>query len=197
MNTDTFPRHVIGHLIAGSILAALAFLCGCAQLPGHVSTTQSHFDGATQVSAAPAWVDKSWQHFDGAGGLKLGVYRNSSMPAGDLVLVAVVKGAEQIAPGRALAFNVDGDIFTVEPLDDSTDVRFEPGVYNGVASMPGAHWSSKRYAITVDQLGALVAGGRVSCRLNLDRSYVDGIISSDAPTTCRPAFRRFLAKVGP
>jgi hypothetical protein len=171
------------------LLVPLCLVIGCAGTPGNTSKSVSTFDGSTQIKVEPAWVFNGWS----ATGFKLGLYRNSSMPEDKVIMVAVAKGAESIADGESLRFNFNGEIIGLTSIDTTTDVRFEPGVYTSLLSTPGTSWSSKRYETDIAFTKRLVNETNVTVRLELARDFMEGRISSDAPTTVRPAFRRFLA----
>lgn len=168
-------------------LLALHLLTGCVGTPGHVSKTKSTFDNSTEIRVEPAWV------IDGMnGGFKLGLHYNSAMPASNVVMTAVVKGAESIADGESLKFNINGVITSLTSIDQTTDIQYNPGLYNSVAAIPGSSWSSKRYRADIAFIRRLVESETVTARLELSRGYAEGKFSTDAPTTARPAFRRFL-----
>lgn len=171
-----------------SLLFFVAVLAGCAMNPGHVSTSKSTFDGATQWTATPAWVYNGWS----STGFKLGLHRNSKMPPNEVILRAVAKDAVNISAGDSLHFNFSGDVVSLQSIDATTAIEFDTPLYTSSYSSPGAAWASKRYTVDLAFLQRLVSASNVTVRLDLDRSYMEGTFSSDAPTTARPAFRRFL-----
>ncbi len=126
------------------------------------------------------------------GGFKLGLHYNSAMPASSAVMTAVVKGAESIANGESLKFNINGVITSLTSIDQTTDIRHDPGLYNSVTTIHGSSWSSKRYRVDIAFIKRLIESEAVTARLELSREYAEGKFSTDAPTTARPAFRRFI-----
>ena len=163
-------------------LLSLLLLTGCASMPGHVESSRSEFDGTSQVAVERAWVYTGWK----AVPFGLGVHHTTAMSSNDVVIVAW-SGSGNIAGGASLGFSFNGQITNLVSIDS----------YNEITSGPGPYvWSSKRYAVDVAFLTRLVTESNVTARLHLDRSYIEGRISSDAPTTIRPALRKFMARLG-
>jgi hypothetical protein len=162
-----------------SFLALLAVCAGCGTA-GQLAVTKSDLNQAEQISFEPAWVDHGL-----ASSFRIGAHRNSKMPPGDVVLTVLTRGGKLIADGPSLKFSINGTITILTSIDETT--RIESG-YSDV-------WGSKRYEVKVDFLHALVESSNVMCRLELDRSFVEGVVSTDNPTTLRPALRRFLKAI--
>lgn len=174
-------------LIFSSILLLLFGCAAMPGMPGHIIESKSNFDNTKQITMEPAWLYDSQ--------IKLGLTKTSNMPDSIIVLDAVVKGTYNFSQGKSLHFNIDGRIKSFESIDLLTDINTSSGLYNSVAYIPPANWSSKRYLITKKFLKQLIHGKKVWVKINLSKVFVEGEFSSDAPTTARPAFRSFLYKI--
>jgi hypothetical protein len=168
------PVQMILRLIA---LFLPLLLLGCAAVPGNIQTHKSLFDNADELSMTPAWV------LDGMKGFRIGLSHTSRMPANELTLTAMVNGAVNIADGDSIKFNIDGEVVAFKPFDALTTH----------ASGPGSLESSRRYVVTLDFLRRIISATNCTARLDLYQGYLEGRFSTDAPTTARPAFRRFLS----
>lgn len=164
------------------LLPLFALLTGCATLPGHVASTRSEFDGRQTLSMDRAWVYTGWK----ASPFMLGVHHTSNMSSNEAVLTAY-SGAGQIEGGASLGFSFSGQITNLATFDGYNDAEAGPGPYV---------WLSRRYTVSLDFLQRLLVETNVTVRLQLHRNYIEGRISSDAPTTFRPALRKFLARLG-
>ena len=161
-------------------------LNGCASMPGmpgNIIENVSSFDGSKELTMEPAWLYDS--------SIKLSLYQNTKMNDTDVVLTAIVKGAHSFSRGKSLHFNIDGEIVSYEPIDSTTDIETSSGFYGSGMYIPPSNWSSKRYAINVDFIERLVSAERVIIKIDLSKSYVEGVFSSSAPTTARSPFREF------
>ena len=118
------------------------------------------------------------------------------MAENEVVMIAVVKGAHNLAGGESLHFNLDGQFFSMASVDSLTDFETTPGHASSVAYIPPSNWSSKRYLVDMDFIEQLVNAERAIVKIDLTKEYVEGVFSTDAPSTARPAFRKFLDKVG-
>jgi hypothetical protein len=174
------------------LLAIVVFLLlqGCASTPGspgYVSTSKSEFDGSEQVTMKPAWIYSS--------PIKLGLYWNTNMPDSTFKLVTIVKGTHSFASGKSLKFNVDGEIVALKSVDQMTDYETSSG-WSGIGvDIAPSNWSSKSYAVERSFARKLVESEEVMIRVVLEDSRVEGEFSTDAPTTARPAFEKFLSEV--
>lgn len=155
--------------------------------PGHVSVNESDFDGSVQITTEPAWLTDSI--------IKLGLFKSSSMAEDEAVLTALVKGAHSFDQGESLEFNVNGEFKAFTSPDELTDIETTSGYSGAAGYVAPANFSSKRYVVSVNFLEELIQAQEAFVRINLSDSVVEGKFSSDALTTARPSFRRFLEKV--
>lgn len=155
--------------------------------PGNVSTSKSEFDGSQQVTMEPAWIYSS--------PIKLGLYWNTNMPDSTFKLVTIVKGTHSFASGESLKFNVDGEIAGFKSVDEMTDYETSRG-WSGIGvNIAPSNWSEKSYAVKRRFVGELIEAEEAMVRVVLEDSRVEGEFSTDAPTTARPAFEKFLSEV--
>lgn len=174
----------------------LSFLiAGCSSMPGmpgYIDVTKSSFDGSTQVSMEPAFVYRNNDGFSGSD-LKMSLLWRSSMNNDDVVLVAHVFGAESVASGESLHFNIDGQIESFKSIDRLTNIDYEPGVYSTVY-IPGQNISSKRYIVTKKFIDRILNASNVKVKLELSRSFVEGIFTDTTPSSSYGAFKEFIEK---
>ena len=169
----------------------VSILMGCVSMdmPGNISERVSGFDKTKEIVMEPAWL------ISDSSPVKLGLYKTSKMDTDKAVLTVVVKGAYNFSDKESLLINIDGNILTLEPIDLVTNLQLDSGVYNSVASIPPANWSSKRYEITKDLIKRLIEGKEVWFKVNLSKDYAEGRFSQDNPMSARPAFKDFYKKV--
>ena len=170
-------------------LLILLSIISCASMPGmpgSISESKSEFDGSRQISMEPAWLYNS--------SIKLALFKNTKMGKNDIILTAVVKGAYNFSDGESLHFNIDGDIVSFRSIDSLTSIDTSSG-HVGNIYIPPSNWSSKDYVVNNDLIKRLINAERAVVKIDLRKSYVEGIFSSDAPTTARPAFRTFYQKM--
>jgi len=172
------------------IILSLSILTGCASmvaLPGSISENISNYDGTKEISIEPAWLYNS--------SIKLGLFKNTKMEKDDIVLITVVKGTHLIDSGESLHIKIDGESFDFASIDSMTDIETTEGFYGSGISIPPSNWSSKRYLITKAFLKKLINANEVWVKIELSKTYVEGRFSSNAPTTARPAFKKFNEKI--
>jgi hypothetical protein len=169
-------------------------LIGCAGMPGtpgYISKNVSTFDGTTELSMEPAWVCEGWSGC----ALKFSLYKNTKMPKDDVILIVIVQGAELISRGESLHFKIDGELVNIQAIDQLTDIEAKSGYYGSGMYIPPSNWSSKRYYVKLSFIEKIVNANEVLVKVDLQNKYVEGIFSSDAPTTARSPFKRFLEKM--
>lgn len=171
------------------LIFILASLYGCATpgMPGYISNSVSGFDHTRSISMEPAWVPNSM--------IKLGLFWSSKINDNKLILIATIKGAHSIPSKNSLHFNIDGNITSLSSIDTLTDIDTTRGIIHGYTYTPGANWSSKRYLVEKEFINKLVNASHVVVKLDLQKTYAEGVFSSDGPTTARPAFKEFIAKL--
>ena len=141
-----------------------------------MTVSESKFDGRIEVSLEPGWLWSSK--------VKLGLFWNSDMDKDELIMRAVYGGAELIADGESLHFNVDGELFHFESFDETTDLDIDSA---GTSS-------SKRYRVTRRFVEGLLEAERVVAKLDLDQTYAEGVLKG-GPTTAKSGMKKFLAKI--
>jgi len=174
----------------------LAVLSGCASMPGmpgYISEEKSSFDGSTQLSMEPAFVYRDNDGFSGSD-LKLSLLWRSTMENDDIVLEAFVDGAHSFAHGESLHFNVEGEVVSFKALEELTNIDYEPGVYSTVY-VPGGNVSSKRYLVSREFITRILEASQVGVRLDLRRSFVEGVFSDTTSSSAHEAFEAFMQKV--
>lgn len=179
------------------VVASLSFsLTACAAIlgaPGHITEKQSTFDNSTQLSMEPAFV---FRHADGFSGsdLQLSLFWRSTMQPGQLVLVAYVDGTHNFEQGQSLFFNIDGEIVGFESIDQLTDITFKPGIYDAIY-IAGTNVSSKRYLISPSFLEKILNAKDVRVKLNMSRTFVEGVFSDNTMSSAKRAFIEFQKKL--
>jgi hypothetical protein len=178
-------------LIAATVTVLLLVACAISGpgVPGHIYESTSKFDNSREITMEPAWLS------DSAPGIKLRLFKSTRMPKDQVVMDTIVAGAHSFARGKSLHFNIDGDIVSFSSIDELTDIETSPGFAGGGYYIPPSNWSSKRYLVTMDFLKRIIAAERVIVKVDLRKTYVEGVFSTDGFTTARPAFREFCEKV--
>ncbi len=178
------------------VILVLALVSGCTSLPGmpgYISEEKSSFDGSVQLSMEPAFVYRDNDGFSGSD-LKLSLLWRSTMEDDDIVLEAFVDGAHSFARGESLHFNVDGNVVSFKALEELTNIDYEPGVYSTVY-VPGGNVSSKRYLVSKKFIMRILEASQVGVRLDLRRSFVEGVFSDTTASSAHEAFKAFMQKV--
>ena len=171
------------------LLFMLVLMVGCAGMPGMPGSIEeqvSQFDGSREIKMRPAWVGRNPSI------IKFGLHRTSKMPENEIALTVLIKGANLISRGESLQFNIDGEVVSMTSVDDFTDIETTSGHSDIVLA---SNWSSKRYVITKEFIDKLLAANRVAVKVELSKSYAEGLFSDDFPVAARPAFREFRKRV--
>lgn len=168
-------------------------IVGCATtmvpgLPGHIGVDRSKFDNSTVLRLEPAWIKTDF----GRPYIKLGLYKTSRMQKEDIVLIAVVEGAHNFDKDKSLTFNIHGGIVSFKSIDAITDIETSSGHYSNIAYIPPKNWSSKQYLIDRSFLQTILMAGRVAIRIDLRKTYVEGILTG---SQANKAFNRFNEKM--
>jgi len=178
------------------VMVLIALISGCSSMPGmpgYISEDQSSFDGSMQLSMEPAFVYRDNDGFSGSD-LKLSLLWRSTMESDDIVLEAFVDGAHSFARDESLHFNVDGEVVSFQAIEQLTNIDYEPGVYSA-AYVPGGNVSSKRYLVSREFITRILKASRVGVRLDLRRSFVEGVFSDTTTSSAHEAFKAFMQKV--
>lgn len=178
------------------ILLLPMLLIGCAGvpgMPGHIAEAKSSFDESVELSMEPAFVFRNNDGFSGSD-LRLALFWRSTMKPGSMVLEAYVDGAHNFSTGKSLHFNIDGEVVSFISIDQLTDIDFEPGIYSGLY-IPAKNVSSKRYLISSEFLDMLLKAKDVRVKLELHRSYVEGVFSDATASSAKRAFVKFAEKI--
>lgn len=178
------------------VMILLAIMSGCASIPGmpgYISEEQSSFDGSVQLSMEPALVYRGNDGFSGSD-LMLSLLWRSTMGKDDIVLEALVDGAQGFARGETLHFNIDGEVVSFKSLEEHTNIDFESGVYSTV-NVSGGSVSSKRYLVSRRFITRILEASQVGVRLDLRRSFVEGVFTDNTSSSAYNAFEAFMQKV--
>ena len=167
------------------MLLISACVTGMPGMPGAISESKSQFDGTKQVSME--WLYSTY--------IKLALFKNSKMNKDDIIMTAVVKGAHNFAKDASLHCNVDGEIISFNSVDSLTDINTSSGFVGSGLYIPPSNWSSKDYVVGKEFINKIINANKVIVKIDLRKSYVEGVFSHDGPTTARPAFRKFLKKI--
>lgn len=172
------------------LILIVIFITSCSSMPGmpgYISESTSKFDGSKQISMEPAWLKGSL--------IKLSLFKNSRIKDGEVILTAIVKGAYIFSDGESLYFNVDGNVVGFKSIEKSTEINTSSGYAGSGVYIPPSNWSAKSYLVTTDFIKQIVNSENVIVKVNLRRSFAEGEFATDAPTTARPAFKKFLKKI--
>ena len=170
-------------------------LVGCSSMtgvPGYIEVTKSSFDDSTQLSMEPAFVFRNNDGFSGSD-LQMSLLWSSAMNKNDVVLIAQVSGAQSIARGDSLHFNIDGKIESMRSLDEFTNINYEPGIYSAVY-ISGQNTSSKRYVVSKEFIDKILNASSVKVKLNLSQLFVEGIFTDTTTSSAYSAFKEFVKK---
>jgi len=174
--------------IAVFLLSLFLFGCSVAMPPpAKVLVSTSKFDNATEISTEPAWL------YDSKVGIKFSLFRRSTMPEDKIILNVIVSGAHIFSRKKSLQFNIEDKFVSFNSIDTYADIDTTPGSYfsNIDIYFPPQNWSKKRYEIDRAFLKRIIEAEKVIVRVNLEKTYAEGVFSSDYPTTARPVFRKF------
>jgi hypothetical protein len=174
-----------------SVLLLAIWLAGCTSMPGmpgYIGVTKSSFDGSTQLNMEPAFVFRSNDGFSGSS-LRISLFWSSAMNANNVVLIAQVDGAESIARGNSLHFNIDGQVESLKSIDELTTINYEPSDYGS-----GQNISLKRYVVTKMFIDKILSASIVKVKLDLSQSYVEGIFTDTTTSSSYNAFKEFVKK---
>ncbi len=186
--------HKVFAIFFTALFMILLFI-GCAGtpnmpgMPGYISESTSAFDGSKQLSMEPAWLDDSIA--------KLSLLKSTKMKGDKLVLTVIVKGTYTFRRFESLHFNVDGEIVSFKSIDSITNIETSPGFSGSGFYFPPSNWSFKRYIITEDFLKHIISAERVVVKIELSKTFVEGVFSKDDFRLARPAFIEFYKKLQP
>lgn len=160
-------------------------------MPGYLSVETSSFDNSTQVSMEPAYVFKTNNGFSGAD-IHLSLFWRSTMQDDEVVLIASVTNAKNIARGESLHFNIDGTVHSFESVDSLTKIKYERGSSDGTIS--GHNVSSKRYLVTKQFVQQILNASNVKVKLDLYNSFYEGVFTDTTTSSAYGAFKKFIEK---
>jgi len=95
----------------------------------------------------------------------------------------MVPGLHQVPQKDSLTFNIDGKVTKFSALTNKTDFSTETGQY-------AQNYSSKTYSLELDFIRKLLKAKTVYVKF----AFLEGKFSTDAITTARPAFRKFVKR---
>jgi hypothetical protein len=178
------------------ILILLSFSTwGCSTLvspinmPGRITESISAFDGTNNILMEPAWVI-------GKKGFKMGIEKNSGIEK--LVLTIIVMSKHKFSDKDAIQFNIDGNVLSMDPVNDITDTTEIDGRYMVGEYFNSGTLSSKKFWITKDIVRRLIDGKKVGIRVMMESDETfDGDFSKDYQygMGAKTAFRKFYKKV--
>lgn len=174
---------------------ALVVLLVTASIPALAETvieTKSVFDGARELSLESWYTQPTASPDDLAArdsNLGLSLFWRSTMSPGKLIITAYVRGLENIQTTNSLLLNIDGEIVSLTSVDELTEHRPYRYERNG--------WESwKRYEITRETLDKIMAASEVTVRVNLEKTYVEGVFGvKDGHTMVKLAFALFAKRL--
>jgi hypothetical protein len=171
-------------------------LVGCAGMPGmpgHITESESSFDKSVQLSMEPGMVFRDNDGYSGSD-LQLALFWRSTMKPGELILEAYVTGAHNFSNEKSLNFNVDGEVTSFTSIDQLTNIVYDPDLFVG-GTITGGNVSSKRYLISSVFLDRLLVADDVRVKLDLGRTFVEGVFSDTSLGSAKQAFVKFIKRV--
>lgn len=144
------------------LLIFFLLLTGClSTTPGHITVTESEFDGTTQVKMTPAHIESMNQ-------MRLGALWHSKMPEDSLMLIASTQGATRFRSKYPLQFRIGSDTTKLRPTGRSTDIDTRRGVGNSAYNRSKQHFWVNRTFLT-----ELIKAETVYVRMVTDEGITD------------------------
>lgn len=171
---------VVTMLMAG----CTSYLGQTNSFPGSVELKHSEFDGSTHITQTPGWTG-------GIERVKMGLSWNSKMQKDEIRLDALAADSGDIAAGKSLHINIDGEITDLASYDEKTIVIVQPPFSNQFITTTGAVWYGKSYIVQPQLVEKMISGKKVAWRLDLRKDYKEGALT-DGPSTAISGFRPFL-----
>ncbi|MBW1787064.1 MAG: hypothetical protein JRK53_10690 [Deltaproteobacteria bacterium] len=172
-----------------SVFVALIFV-GCYTTPGYygyISETVSKIDNTRQISMKPFPVGDS--------PLKLGMYKSSTMPKDMVLLVVQLQGAHNFDKGSLLRFNIDATPYSFPPYQAPGLRRSSPDDINVLVYDATSHWSTERYAVTMDFIRNLYTAHGTVVRVDLGNEFYEGSLFYHSAVSDRTAIKSFHDRV--
>ncbi len=172
------------------VLPALLLVAGCVHLypkPGDIHTVTSASDGTVTVSMEPAPVCSPGKSVCT---IKLSLMHNAKMKPDEALMTVFVMELTDFSGTNTAQFDIDGRI--VSPVSMDKTSRFND--YSGMAESDHT-WTAKRYRVTKDFLESLLKANRVVVRIDLGRTYEEGVFSDAGSRRAKEAFQRFYDQV--
>ena len=176
------------------ILTLSILLTGCASIPGmpgHLTTTVSTYDDSKSITMKPAFLLTS----TGDVAVSFGMYWNSKIEKNTVIMTVRVAKAVSIDNGKSLNFNVNGELFSFEPIDLYTMFNRDPSIVTGGVYIPGTNWASKRYVIPSSFMDKINTAKSVKVRVELSTSYVEANYIWSAPSSIKSSAVSFMKKI--
>lgn len=181
------------------LFVLFSFSIGCVSMPGTVISYESESCMTKEITTEPAFVCK-----EGFGDclIKFGLFRRSTMPENQIILTVMVDGIHTFTE-PSLLFNIDGEIIkfvSINAVEDSatTEEAYISSTYvpgTSATHLPIPRYSKRYYLIYRAFLKKILNAQRVEVRINLSKTYYEGIFSQNKTYTARPAFRDFYERV--
>lgn len=177
--------------------AAAVALAGCATVDGEEiargmynipETGMSEFDGSRYARVRNITCT-------GDSFIQLDLYQDSEMArAGSVLMTAKVPGIRNLAGGKSLRFNIDGEHVELATIDHSTATEevmpahysagfvgygtYVPSSYSGAV-----HVSTRRYTAQESLVAQLATAEKAIVRVNLSRQYIEASCGPAAATS--------------
>lgn len=173
-----------------TLITVLLLLAGCAASRGGMVTAAHPGEAAdTSLSMGTAKLDAA---------TSLGLYWNSNIRSGEILLTVSIDGYETIQPGSSLRFTVDGTTYRLISSDPGTlHETVATGDVRQVNDTPVQFRSSRRYLISSELAAGILASKRTVWALDLDAGTREGVFPTDGRSgMADTGFREFLGHMG-
>lgn len=188
MVTTPYSEGMMKRLLSCALLTLL--ITGCMSvvgpMPGDVLETVSEFDGTKQVEMLPVDFSPS---------VNLGLYWRTTMPPGKVVLQVQYRGVETFSGKGKVKLNIDGQFFSLDSLDSTTEFDFKAGYYNYGVAVPSQSLSTSRYYVTEDLVRDIIVAKKAILRIDLGTTFTESDLTSYMGWDCRGKLRDFLTRL--
>lgn len=167
--------------------------CTAIDMSGDITERHSKFDNSAELSMTPSLVFRDNDGFSGSD-ISLSLYWNSKMPDDGLILEAYVGGSKAFASGDSLFFNIDNEQYSFKSIDRLTDFSSEV-TRTGPRNLYVDRKTSKRYLVTRQFVDKMISSKNVAVRVDLRKTYVEGVFSDDTIGSAKAAFKKFMEKL--
>ena len=176
--------------IAAIALFAASIFAGCYTTPGYygyIFENVSKVDNTRQITMKPFHVGDS--------PIKLGMFKSSTMPKDMVLLVVQLEGAHNFDKGSLLRFSVDATPYSFPPYQAPGLRKSRADDINVLVYDATSHWSTEKYAVTMDFLRTLYSARGVVIRVDLGDEFYEGALFYDAAVSDRTNIKSFYDRV--